>query len=71
MRPSKSVILGRAGRLSQCGCKSLELLELTEPLFDGQLQVFPQQGPIDVTFIEFDDGIRREGVGTVIHGRGV
>jgi hypothetical protein len=39
-----------------------------EPLFHRQLQVLPQQGTINVTFVEFDDGVRRGGVGIVSHG---
>ncbi|ALA58934.1 hypothetical protein NITMOv2_2521 [Nitrospira moscoviensis] len=61
----------RPRRVSQCGCKTLELLELTESLFDSKLQVLPQQCTINVAFVEFDDGVRRGGVGIVNHGGSV
>jgi hypothetical protein len=48
--------------------KALEPHQIAQALLDGQLEVLPEKGPVDIFLIGLDDGIGREDEPCFVHG---
>src|SRR5262249_7318771 len=47
--------------------KALEPHQVAQPLLDGQLEVLPEKGPVDIFLIGLDDGIRLDRKSRFVH----
>src|SRR3954453_15854041 len=47
--------------------KALEPHQIAQPLLDGQLEVLPEKGPVDIFLVGLDDRVGLEGEPWLVH----